>query len=86
MYNMTDYVKLYNYIYEVFTNIVDSFIKRANESISDSFLDLIFGFENYLKNAYEDEVVHCAVNSALYNVCNEIDRAYWWELYNCAAI
>ena len=86
MFNMIDYVKLYSYAYEVFINMADDFtkLKRNNESISDNFLDLIFGFENYLKNVYEDDVVHCAVNSALYAVCKEKECFDMWDLYSCA--
>jgi hypothetical protein len=84
MWDASEYFKLYDYAYEVLTNVINDFIdKRAKEYVTDKFLSLVIGFENYLKNGYSNDVSHCAVNSALYTACNEHDCFYLWDLYNC---
>lgn len=82
-YNVT-YSELYNYAYDVLTNIVDEFVDKCEVKFTaDQFLNLVIGFENYLKNAHSDELSHCAVNSALHEICRNRECLSLWDIYSC---
>jgi hypothetical protein len=80
------YSELYSYSSEVLTNIVNSFVdkdKPYTKSNIDLFLDLVIGFENYLKNGYDDVLTHCAINSSLHEICKLKNCIDLWDIYSC---
>ena len=85
--NKSTYSELYNYAYDVLTNIVDEFVDKCVSKFTvDQFLNLVIGFENYLNNSYADELSHCAVNSALYEICRNRECLSLWYVYSCEVI
>lgn len=84
MHIAMSYSELYDYSSKVLTNIVNSFVdKPYTKSNIDSFLNLVIGFENYLKNGYDDVLTHCAINSSLHEICKLNHCTDLWDIYSC---